>query len=243
MKQPELGKKIAELRRAQGLTQEQLVEKCNLNVRTLQRIESGEVVPRSYTIKIIFSALDYNDSSDALPGKFNNDLITRKGAGQFYKNVIQSFNPKTYPMKNLVVLSFTVLGVCVGILLFGMSNKSSTEVKKTDLVGTWQICNRNTGQLDTIYAGQSGVIRYKIITPSKFMNVDIMPSKKIMYTAFRGNFDVNNGIYTESIELTAPNYYPYLGQKNDFKIKIEGDFLYIKGINNPYDEMWKKVKE
>ncbi|HEY3371256.1 MAG TPA: helix-turn-helix transcriptional regulator [Prolixibacteraceae bacterium] len=43
MKQPDLGKKIAELRKAKSLTQEELVEKCNLNVRTLQRIEAGVV--------------------------------------------------------------------------------------------------------------------------------------------------------------------------------------------------------
>lgn len=59
MKQPELGKKISEMRKAKGLTQEELVEKCNLNVRTIQRIEAGEVTPRSYTIKSIFEALDF----------------------------------------------------------------------------------------------------------------------------------------------------------------------------------------
>lgn len=59
MKQPELGKKISELRKAKGLTQEELVEKCNLNVRTIQRIEAGEVTPRSYTVKALFDALDY----------------------------------------------------------------------------------------------------------------------------------------------------------------------------------------
>lgn len=58
MRQPELGNKIVELRKKKGLTQEELVEKCKLNVRTLQRIESGEVNPRSYTVKIIFEALD-----------------------------------------------------------------------------------------------------------------------------------------------------------------------------------------
>jgi transcriptional regulator with XRE-family HTH domain len=60
MNQPELGKKIAELRKAKGLTQEELVSKCKLTVRTLQRIESGVVTPRSYTIKMLFAALDYN---------------------------------------------------------------------------------------------------------------------------------------------------------------------------------------
>jgi transcriptional regulator with XRE-family HTH domain len=59
MKQPQLGKKISELRKAKGLTQEELVERCNLNVRTIQRIEAGEVTPRSYTVKALFEALDY----------------------------------------------------------------------------------------------------------------------------------------------------------------------------------------
>lgn len=60
LKQPQLGKTILELRQGQNLTQEELVERCNLNVRTLQRIEAGEVTPRGYTIKTIFTALDYD---------------------------------------------------------------------------------------------------------------------------------------------------------------------------------------
>jgi len=60
MKQPELGRKISELRTAKGLTQEELVVKCNISVRTIQRVEAGEVTPRSYTIKTILAALDYD---------------------------------------------------------------------------------------------------------------------------------------------------------------------------------------
>lgn len=60
MKQPELGKKISELRKAKGLTQEELVDKCNISVRTLQRIEIGEVTPRVYTVKTILAALDFD---------------------------------------------------------------------------------------------------------------------------------------------------------------------------------------
>ena len=60
MKQPELGRKISELRKEKGLTQEELVDKCNISVRTLQRIESGEVTPRSYTVKTILAALEYD---------------------------------------------------------------------------------------------------------------------------------------------------------------------------------------
>jgi transcriptional regulator with XRE-family HTH domain len=74
MKQPGLGKKITELRKAKGMTQEELVEKCNISVRTIQRIESGEVTPRSYTVKTILTALDsdfdkiLDDDSDRISG-------------------------------------------------------------------------------------------------------------------------------------------------------------------------------
>ena len=70
MKQPELGRKVSELRKAKGLTQEELVENCNISVRTLQRIEIGEVTPRIYTIKTILAALDY----DLTKGSENDDV-------------------------------------------------------------------------------------------------------------------------------------------------------------------------
>ncbi|WP_053002643.1 helix-turn-helix domain-containing protein [Kordia jejudonensis] len=64
MEQPTLGKKIASLRKEKGLTQEELIEKCNVSIRTIQRIEAGEVTPRSYTVKAIFEALEYDFEAD-----------------------------------------------------------------------------------------------------------------------------------------------------------------------------------
>ena len=106
MKQPDLGKKIAELRKAKGYTQEELVEKCNLSVRTLQRIESGEVVPRSHTIRVIFEALDYRVFDSA-----NNRLrLLLKKTGDL-------FNLKTNTMKKLSVLTLIFAAVDLGLQL------------------------------------------------------------------------------------------------------------------------------
>jgi transcriptional regulator with XRE-family HTH domain len=58
MQQPQLGQKIQEWRKAKGMTQEELVERCNINVRTIQRIEAGEVTPRFYTVKAILEVLE-----------------------------------------------------------------------------------------------------------------------------------------------------------------------------------------
>ena len=55
-----LPQQIAIARKKKGLTQEQLAEMTNITVRTIQRIESGESSPRSFTIKVLAEALDTN---------------------------------------------------------------------------------------------------------------------------------------------------------------------------------------
>ncbi len=60
MNQPYLGQKVTELRQQKGLTQEQLAEKCEVSPRTIQRIESGEVDPRAYTLQCLADALDFD---------------------------------------------------------------------------------------------------------------------------------------------------------------------------------------
>ena len=83
IQQPELGKKIASYRKTKGFTQEELVDKCNLSVRTLQRIESGEVVPRISTLKLIFEVLELDfKSSFETTGSKTGSLS--KWPGQFY---------------------------------------------------------------------------------------------------------------------------------------------------------------
>jgi len=58
----ELGRKIAEIRRQKGITQEELAERASINVRTIQRIEKGDVDARSYTINEIAKALEIEPS-------------------------------------------------------------------------------------------------------------------------------------------------------------------------------------
>lgn len=53
---------IKELRIKKGLTQEELADLTELSVRTIQRIENGEVDPRAYTLQMIAKALDVDFS-------------------------------------------------------------------------------------------------------------------------------------------------------------------------------------
>lgn len=52
-----IGQKIKKLRILKGFTQEDLAEKTSLSVRTIQRIENGEVDPRTYTLNLLAEAL------------------------------------------------------------------------------------------------------------------------------------------------------------------------------------------
>jgi len=159
MNQPDLGKKIADLRRAKGFTQEELVEKCNLSVRTLQRIESGEVSPRSYTLKVIFAALDYDfyDSSEVKLSKFSKTgFIISNWLGQAYEYVFDLFNLKTNKMKKLMILSVPLIAICTLLLfLYGSSVRAQSKVEIRERFEIASSNSRfmnlnNSGQIDSI---------------------------------------------------------------------------------------------
>lgn len=157
MNQPALGKKINELRKAKGLTQEELVEKCNISVRTLQRIEVGEVTPRSYTLRTIFAALEYNleESLESENGRSGNSGFTpSKWPGQFYRYVFDLFNLKTNTMKKISILSVLIVTV-VGVVLMTIASDSKAQtlaqVKKELELSNINFVNWfNAGQVDSI---------------------------------------------------------------------------------------------
>jgi len=57
MKKITLGSQIEKLRKRQGFSQEVLAEETGLNLRTIQRIENNETVPRADSLKRITDAL------------------------------------------------------------------------------------------------------------------------------------------------------------------------------------------
>ena len=105
MKQPELGKRILELRKQKGFTQEELVEQCNINVRTIQRIEAGDVTPRSFTIKTILEVLGVDNNS------FFQDSIHEKEVIQFTDNDKKILT--TSLISGIFVAVFSVIGMII----------------------------------------------------------------------------------------------------------------------------------
>lgn len=59
----QIGQIIKKHRIAKGMTQQELSIQIKSNVRTIQRIENGEVTPRNYTLRAIATILDIDFSS------------------------------------------------------------------------------------------------------------------------------------------------------------------------------------
>lgn len=53
-----IGKKISEARKLKGFTQEELAESTKINIRTIQRIEKNENIPRGKTLSSILEVLE-----------------------------------------------------------------------------------------------------------------------------------------------------------------------------------------
>lgn len=127
MKQPEFGKELVKIRKAIGLTQSELAEKCDITIRTIQRIESGLVMPRSFTVKALSTALDFDFQNKFLvysePRRFTfyNKIILQ---------VIDLFNLKTNTMKKVTLLS-VILGLFV-TGLFVLTHSSNAQVVKSN---------------------------------------------------------------------------------------------------------------
>lgn len=139
MKQPNLGKKISELRLAKGLTQSELAEKCNLSLRTIQRIECAEVSTRSYSVKLIFKNPDYevynstDEDSDEIDGKTS------------------SFKINT--IRKVVILSIFICAIILTFFKLQSSNEGQSIAKMTKIITASQMKIKrwmNTGQVDSV---------------------------------------------------------------------------------------------
>ena len=134
MKQPAFGKKLTEIRTAKGITQDELAEKCKISVRTIQRIESGVVKPRAFTIKAISATLEF-DFFEASNYTREDVKINRHSNLKWFSSLLwhfkDLFNLKTHTMKKLTILSMITCLILVGLLSI-TNNLKAQKFKSTD---------------------------------------------------------------------------------------------------------------
>ncbi|MDD3033469.1 MAG: helix-turn-helix domain-containing protein [Bacteroidales bacterium] len=126
------GKKLLEIRRAKGLTQEEVAEKCGITTRTIQRIESGLVEPRAYTIKTISETIGFEFFESSNTGDEVNSekqsLNTGKHTILWY--VKDLFNFKTKAMRKISILTASIILITLLCVNF-LNAEDQTERLKT----------------------------------------------------------------------------------------------------------------
>jgi len=93
------GELIRQLRQKKGITQEDLAAKTDISVRTIQRIESGEVDPRAFTLQSIAAALEVDFEV----------LANTESASEASEQVIVSENQKWLPVLHLSGLLLMII--------------------------------------------------------------------------------------------------------------------------------------
>lgn len=115
MEASEISRRIKEHRNKTGLSQDQLAIESGLNLRTIQRIENGETVPRGDSLRRLAIAL----------GTSPDELINWKTKED--KNVLTILN-----LSQLSFIAFPILGVLIPLIIWIMQKE---KIKRVDEMG------------------------------------------------------------------------------------------------------------
>jgi transcriptional regulator with XRE-family HTH domain len=122
----DFGKKIIEVRNSKGLTQDEVAEKCNVTVRTIQRIESGTVKPRAFTMKIISEVLGFDFFETPNTG-YDVDIKVKNSNRKDLLFLIKDlFNLKTNAMKKISILATSSLIIGLAVFIFVSESKAQS---------------------------------------------------------------------------------------------------------------------
>lgn len=136
-----------------------------------------------------------------------------------------------------------IILLTIGMILFGIcaNAEAQSTPDKNPLMGTWQLCGQDS-LISNRVNGIPGMSRYKIISDQTFIVADMNNDNKVFLGDFFGTYSVENNIYNEKIEYSHPSLKKFIGKTNSFYYEIKNDLLFIKGINNNFDEIWRRIK-
>ena len=115
MKNKDLAKRVKELRKRNGISQELLAENSGLSLRTVQRIENGETQPTGDSIKRLSSALNVTP----------NELIDWQIIED--NNILLLLN-----LSQLGFIAFPLLGILIPLIIW---TSKKDKIKDVDYVG------------------------------------------------------------------------------------------------------------
>jgi transcriptional regulator with XRE-family HTH domain len=236
MAQTDFRKKLIDYRKARGMTQEELAEKSGISIRTIQRIETGEVIPRAYTIKVLsdYLGIGYFDSNITGDNTVEGETVSESGVSTLKKSEVDFdnaivekhtamwylkdlFNLKTKTMKKVSILLTTLLLAGFGLFALNSdimaqekainSNCMKIEYNKDKTVKKVEVSYTNNLTLDSLYNIKTTLDKIGITVNYRSLTFDNNNRLK----AIECHIDCNDG-YKGS--FYAPSLDKYIEGKN-----------------------------
>ncbi len=138
-------------------------------------------------------------------------------------------------MKNHV-LCFTFAAVFV-IMAVGKSNAQTFSVNEK-LVGRWELCTPEGKVMTNPY------VRQKVYTKNSYVVLEVDKSNNITLVDFIGTITAeSDDKIIEQVLYPNAQIKHMLSKSFKFFYKIEGDYLYLKGMDNTFNEIWVRISE
>ena len=112
-------------------------------------------------------------------------------------------------------------------------------------LGTWKAASAKYGDAKDFSDFPKDRPRLKMITATHFLWVEYDTKTKKVLSSAGGPYSLQHDTYTETIEFVGDGMEAYLGKKQVFTIKIDGDKLFQSGQLSDglkIEEIWQRVK-
>ena len=106
------------------------------------------------------------------------------------------------------------------------------------LVGAWVLVESGGKSADKPDE-QTG---YKFITPSGWCVTQADPDNHVVVIHHGGSYTLKGNRYVEHVVYANPVSMNLIGHTFNFDLQLDGDTLHSTGIDNPWKEVWKRVK-
>jgi beta-lactamase regulating signal transducer with metallopeptidase domain len=115
--------------------------------------------------------------------------------------------------------------------------QSATSSLSKELLGTWILAGP-PGE-----AGEPPAVggRFKLFTDTQWSMTQTDPNGVVMFH-HGGSYTLKGGEYVETVAFANESTKDSIGKTHKYTLKLEGDTLTQVGIDNPWKEVWKRVK-
>ena len=140
----------------------------------------------------------------------------------------------TWAIAAVVILSVAAVS---GIHAQEDEPKPEAEPSKlaTDLIGAWTLVGTPDSEEET------PTKRLKFFTGKHWLITEADDDGKVIFH-HGGTYTLDGDEYVETIEYAIEESISAVGQKFKFKIKVVGDKYTQIGVENPYNEVWRRAK-